>query len=82
MKPETVRKMKSAPLLNAVWSIVFFGAQHPGLAFAEILLLWCAIVATVVAFWPLSKAASVLLVPYLAWSTLAAFLNFAIWRMN
>jgi len=69
-------------LLNTGWSIIFFGARSPGLAFAEILLLWCAILATMVAFWSHSKAASVLLVPYVAWSSFAAYLNLTIWRMN
>jgi tryptophan-rich sensory protein len=68
--------------LNAVWSIIFFGARNPGFAFIEILLLWCAIVVTIAAFWAHSKVASGLLVPYLAWSSFAACLNFTIWRMN
>ena len=68
--------------LNAVWSIIFFGARNPGLAFGEILLLWCALVATMVAFWRHSKVSTALLAPYLAWSSFAACLNFTIWRMN
>lgn len=69
-------------LLNAAWSIIFFGARSPGFAFAEILLLWIALIATIVAFWTRSKTASLLLVPYLCWSSFAALLNFTIWRMN
>lgn len=69
-------------VLNALWSIIFFGARNPGLAFGEILLLWCVLVATIAAFWRHSRVASALLVPYLAWSTFAACLNFTIWRMN
>ena len=60
-------------LLNAAWSIIFFGARRPGLAFFEILLLWIAIVATIGIFWRHSKTASVLLLPYLVWSSFAAF---------
>ena len=69
-------------LLNTLWSILFFGARSPGLAFVEILLLWCAIVATIAAFWHHSKGAAMMMVPYLAWSSFAAILNFAIWRLN
>ena len=69
-------------LLNTAWSILFFGARSPGLAFFEILLLWSAIVVTIGIFWQHSKTASVLLVPYLAWSSFAAVLNFTIWQMN
>ena len=68
--------------LNAVWTPLFFGLHQPGLAFAEILLLWLAIAATLMLFWRVSKAAGVLLIPYLAWVTIAAVLNFTIWRLN
>ncbi len=68
--------------LNVLWSFVFFGLQRPGLAFAEIILLWIAIVATGLAFCGKSAVASLLMTPYLAWTTFAALLNFAIWRMN
>lgn len=69
-------------VLNALWTPLFFGLQRPGLAFAEIVILWLAIAATLAAFWRINKVAGVLLVPYLAWVTFAAALNFAIWRLN
>ena len=68
--------------LNVLWSVVFFGMQQPGFAFAEIIALWLAIVATMVAFRGKSVAATILMVPYFAWSTFAAVLNFELWRMN
>ena len=68
--------------LNALWTPLFFGLQRPGLAFAEILALTLAIVATLVAFWRVKRVAGILLVPYALWVTFAAALNFAIWRMN
>lgn len=68
--------------LNVLWSGLFFGLESPGLAFAEILLLWAAIAATMTTFWFRSRIASVLLMPYLAWVSFAAILNFAIWRLN
>ena len=69
-------------ILNACWSPLFFGLKRPGLAFLEILLLWMAIVATVVAFRRVSQTAALLLVPYLAWVTFASALNFTLWQMN
>ncbi len=69
-------------LLNGLWSILFFGLHRPGLAFAEILVLWGAILATLVPFWRVTALAGVLLLPYFLWVTFAAFLNFTIWRMN
>ena len=69
-------------LLNAAWSPLFFGWHRPGLAFAEIVLLWLALLGTVRAFWRVQRGAGALLLPYLAWVTFAAGLNFAVWRLN
>ena len=69
-------------VLNSLWSILFFGFQQPGIAAIEIVLMWAAILATIVAFWNRSTSASLLLVPYLAWVTFAVLLNWTIWRMN
>ena len=68
--------------LNALWTPLFFGLHLPGLAFADIVLLWLAIAATLWSFWRVRKLAGVMLVPYLAWVSFAAALNFAIWRLN
>ncbi len=68
--------------LNAAWTPLFFGLHRLGFAFAEMLLLWLAIVATLRAFRPVSRPATALLVPYLAWVSFAALLNFTLWRLN
>ncbi len=68
--------------LNAAWPGLFFGLRMPGPAFVELCALWCVLLATVIAFFRESRAAGLLLVPYLAWSTFAGVLNLAIWRMN
>ena len=68
--------------LNVSWSWIFFGMHQPGWAFVEIVILWLAIVATTVAFFRSSKIAGWLLVPYLAWVSFAAVLNFTIWQLN
>jgi translocator protein len=67
---------------NAAWSWLFFGLHSPGMAFIDIVLLWAAIVATTIVFWHRSVLAGLLFVPYLAWVSFAAVLNFAIWRLN
>lgn len=69
-------------LLNIAWSWIFFNQHQPGLAFLEIMLLWIAIAATNFSFFRRSLVAGWLLVPYLAWVTFAAVLNFAIWQVN
>lgn len=69
-------------LLNAGWSVLFFGLRSPGLAFFEIGILWIAILATVVEFWGISKLAGALMAPYLIWVFFAAVLNGLIWWLN
>lgn len=69
-------------MLNGAWTLLFFGAHEMGWAFAEILVLWLAIAATIWLFLHHSTLAAVLLVPYLAWVTFAAALNFTIWQIN
>ena len=68
--------------LNVAWSWIFFGLHQPGWAFVEIVILWAAIAVTMRAFFLRSQFAGWLLVPYLAWVSFAAVLNFAIWRLN
>lgn len=68
--------------LNASWSVIFFGLERPGLAFAEILLLLASILAAMVFFARVSRPAAWLLLPYLLWTGFAAYLNYAIWALN
>jgi benzodiazapine receptor len=69
-------------VLNVLWSLLFFGLRMPGVAFAEIVLLWLAILATMITFWRLNSTAGLLLFPYLIWTAFAGALNFALWHMN
>ena len=69
-------------VLNALWSIVFFGLHRVGPAYAEILLLLTMIIATITAFLPLSFLAAWLLLPYAVWVAFASYLNFRIWQLN
>jgi len=68
--------------LNAAWPAIFFGLRWPGLALVEIILLWAAILATVILFGRISPFSATLLVPYLAWVTYATYWNAGIWRLN
>jgi len=69
-------------LLNLAWSALFFGMQSPFYAFLEIIVLWLAIVTTMVLFARQSRVAAYLLVPYLLWVSFASYLNFVIWQLN
>lgn len=68
--------------LNAAWTPLFFGLRSPLAALVCIACMWVAIVATIVAFWRVSRPAALLLVPYLAWVSFASALNYAIWTLN
>ena len=69
-------------VLNALWSWLFFAWHLGALAFAEILLLWILIVATLVSFWRARPLAGTLLIPYLLWVSFAAALNYSVWQLN
>ncbi|MDQ5893653.1 MAG: translocator protein [Patescibacteria group bacterium] len=69
-------------ILNTLWSIIFFSLQSPGAAFFEMIFLWLAIFATIIAFAKISKPAAWLLLPYILWVSFAGFLNYSIWMLN
>lgn len=68
--------------LNALWSVVFFGLESPLYGLIVIVVLWAAILITVIKFFRISRVASVLMWPYLLWVTFAAVLNASIWLLN
>lgn len=69
-------------VLNSLWSILFFGLQNPLLAFIEIIILWIAILLTILYSFKVKKTAAYLLIPYILWVTFAAILNFSIFILN
>jgi translocator protein len=68
--------------LNLAWSPAFFSAHRLGLAFAIILLMIVATIATILAFARIRRQAAVLMIPYLAWLCFAAWLNLSIETLN
>lgn len=69
-------------VLNASWSIVFFGLHDIPLSLVNIIALWILIVTVMVTFYRVDKKASLILLPYLAWVTFATLLNYNIWLLN
>ena len=69
-------------LLNMLWSITFFGLHSPFGGFIVIVLLWLAILYTMVNFFRISTTAGILLVPYILWVSFAAVLNLSIVLLN
>lgn len=68
--------------VNAAWSWLFFGRHDVALALADIIVLWLLILATLVLFWRVHRAAGLLLVPYLLWVSYASTLNYGILQLN
>jgi len=79
-KPQTVFYLQL--VLNALWSIVFFGLTSPGGALFIIVLLWLLILYCILEFRKINLVASWLLVPYILWVSFASLLNFSIWYLN
>ena len=68
--------------LNLLWSVFFFGLRSPSLALAGIVILWIAILLTMIKFYKISKPAMYLLIPYLSWVSFATILNLFIVLLN
>ncbi len=77
-----VRLFAAQLTLNALWSILFFGLRHPGLALIDVLVLWLVLVRMLVPFRMIDQVAGILWAVYFAWVTFAAVLNASIWELN
>jgi tryptophan-rich sensory protein len=69
-------------ILNAFWSIAFFGLRSPLLGLVDIIFLWMGILLTIQKFFKISRNGALLLLPYLLWVSFAALLNFSLWVLN
>jgi tryptophan-rich sensory protein len=69
-------------VLNVLWSAFFFRLQRPDWAMIEVALLWLSILLLIVVLGRVSRRAAWLLVPYLAWVSIAAALTLAVARLN
>jgi tryptophan-rich sensory protein len=72
----------AAWVLNLSWSQIFFRFQRPDLSFVVILGMLTFIALNIRAFYPVSRVAAYLLVPYVAWVSFATYLNGYIVFMN
>jgi tryptophan-rich sensory protein len=69
-------------LLNALWSVVFFGLKNPFIALLIITGLNVLLLFTFKSFKVADTKAAYLLLPYMVWVGFATVLNFAIWYLN
>jgi len=67
---------------NTLWTPIFFGLHRMRAAMIVMAGLWLTVALTMVAFWRLDAVAGLLFVPYLAWVTVAAALNWSVWKRN
>jgi translocator protein len=81
-KSQLIALFSAQLFLNFLWSVIFFGLHLPGLAFAEIAMLWVSILLLIIKFWKFSKTASILLMPYLLWVSFASILNLFVAILN
>lgn len=68
--------------LNIGWSLLFFRMQRPDWALAELVVLWLSIAVLIVYCNRHSRLAAVLLLPYIAWVTIAGVLNWHVVQLN
>ena len=68
--------------VNFFWSTIFFTLRMYLAAFVWLVLLWVLVAVCIVFFRHISKTASRLLLPYLAWLTFAGYLNIGVWLLN
>ena len=69
-------------IVNASWTILFFGFHAVFIALIDILLLTFCVLLLFCGALEIDKRASYLLAPYLAWVCFAALLNGWIWWIN
>ena len=69
-------------ILNGLWTPIFFGLHLIGLALVEIIMMWAAILLTIISFWKVSKPAALLLLPYIFWVSFAIVLNASLFILN
>ncbi|MGC9517677.1 MAG: TspO/MBR family protein [Methanomicrobiales archaeon] len=69
-------------ILNLLWSVIFFGLKSILGGLIEILILWIVILINIILFYRISKAAGLLLIPYLIWVSIATYLNYSIYLLN
>jgi tryptophan-rich sensory protein len=69
-------------VFNILWNGLFFSLRRPDWALVEVFALWLSILAVILVLWSISPQAAWLWVPYLAWVSIAAALNWKIVILN
>lgn len=67
---------------NVFWSLIYFKWQRPDWALFELPFIWLTVLVLIVIHWKYSRSASLLLLPYLVWVSLAGGLNWGTVQLN
>ena len=68
--------------LNFWWCVLFFGFGIYLVSFIWLLLLWGTVLVMIILFYKIDKLAGLIQIPYLAWLSFAAYLNFGVYLLN
>jgi tryptophan-rich sensory protein len=68
--------------INLLWTIFFFGMKAPFFALCWLIALWIIVLNMIWSYYPISRAAALMQLPYLFWLTFAGYLNLGIWVLN
>ncbi|MBR6407504.1 MAG: tryptophan-rich sensory protein [Clostridia bacterium] len=69
-------------IVNIIWPLLFFNKEAYLASFLWLVLLWLLVFCMIKLFYPISKAAAWLNVPYLIWLTFAGYLNLGVYLLN
>jgi len=69
-------------IFNVLWSVAFFGLRSPLSGLVVIVILWIAILLTIIQFSKVSELAAALLIPYIIWVSFASILNTSLYLLN
>jgi len=68
--------------LNLFWSVLYFKLHRPDWSLFEALFLWASVLGIIVYSWGLSRQASLFMMPYIVWVSVAILLNLETIRLN
>lgn len=68
--------------MNFMWSLMFFNWKMYLASFAWLMIMWFIILVCAFRFYSISKTATYLFVPYIVWTTFAAYLNLGSYLVN
>ena len=68
--------------LNTLWTPIFFGLRDMKAGLVVILMLWVAVLCTLISLLQVDMIAGLMFVPYLIWVSIASALNYAVMTRN